>query len=114
MKSLNKLIKGEEILIKIKKKSDISFWDYQIMGLLSFFTNNSMDYYIMTNNRILLSIKNNDIINIEYNDFSKVQFNSSNDRLIYLNKNNERQNLSLKKLRLTYEEIQLLKNKLNA
>lgn len=110
MKSINKIIKEETILVKIKKKSDISFWHYQILGLLSFFTNNSHDYFIITNRRIIIEIKGEIIINQEYSDFKKLNFNALNDTLKFSNKENIEQTISLQKLRLSYEEIQYIKS----
>ena len=59
MNAFYKIIKEETILLKLKKKSDIGFWHYHILGLLSFFTNNQLDYLFITNKRILILIKDN-------------------------------------------------------
>ena len=108
-----KIIRGETINIKIKKKSDISFWQYHILGLISFLTHNSYDYFFITEKRVLLVIKNELIINIEYENFDKISFNPLNDTLNISFKEKEEQTIPLKLLRLSYEEIQYLKKKLN-
>lgn len=108
-----KIIRGEDVIIKIKKKSEISFWQYHILGLLSLFLNNTHDYFFITERRILLVVKKEIITNIEYHDFDKISFNSLNDSLKISIKENEKQTISLKRLRLSYEEIQYLKKKLN-
>jgi len=105
-----KIIKEETILLKLKKKSDIGFWHYHILGLLSFFTNNQLDYLFITNKRILILIKDN----IAYTGFEKLKFNSINNTLSFIDTNNQQQQLSLNKLRLTYKEIQQIKKKLHA
>lgn len=113
MNSFYKIIKGEETLFKIKKKSEIGFWHYQILGLFSYFVNKSSDYLIITDRRILIVIKDEILNNIEYKDFPKIKYNSISGILSFQNTLNKTKNLSLKKLRLTYEEIQLLKKKLD-
>ena len=110
MNAFYKIIKEETILLKLKKKSDIGFWHYHILGLLSFFTNNQLDYLFITNKRILILIKDN----IAYTGFEKLKFNSINNTLSFIDTNNQQQQLSLNKLRLTYKEIQQIKKKLHA
>ena len=114
MNAFYKIIKEETILLKLKKKSDIGFWQYHILGLLSFFTNNQLDYLFITNKRILILIKDNIVTNIAYTGFEKLKFNSINNTLSFIDTNNQQQQLSLNKLRLTYEEIQQIKKKLHA
>jgi hypothetical protein len=108
-----KIIRGETIIVKIKKKSDISFWQYQILGLLSLFINNSKDYFFITERRVLLIVKNEIITNIQYQNFGKISFNPLNDTLKISIKENEEKIITLKPLRLSYEEIQYLKKKIN-
>lgn len=112
MTFFNKLIKGENILVKVKAKSDIGFWQYQIFGILSLFMEKRNDYFIITDKRILLSVKEKIKVNLPYKDFSKIKFNTKTDFLSFLNENNETQKISLSNLKLEYEDYQYLKNKL--
>lgn len=105
-----KRFQNEEVIVKIKKKTEISFWEYQILGLLSFFTKKSNDYLFITDKRVLVIINEETITDIAYQDFNKIIFNPLNDTLKVYTINNKEIKISLKKLRLSYEEIQLLKN----
>ena len=108
------LIKDEKIILKIKKKSEASFWEYQILGLLYYFFNLGYDYLIVTDKRVLLVIKNELIKNVEYGIFSSLKFNSNNNNLYLINSQNRKQIINLNRFRPSYEEIQdikkLLKN----
>ncbi|GAB7257140.1 hypothetical protein [Polaribacter sp. OB-PA-B3] len=113
MNMLNKHIKGEDILVKIKTKSDIGFWQYQVLGILSLFMEKSNDYFIITDKRILVSIKENIKVNFIYKDFSKIKFNTKTDLLSFVNQDNQIEKISLSKLKLEYDDYQFLKDKLN-
>ncbi len=113
MNSINKLITGEDILIKIKTKSDLGFWQYQLLGLLSLYAKGGNDYFIITNKKILICIKENIKANFSYDDFSKITFNTKSDLLSFMNENNEMQQLSLSEFKLEYDDYQYLKHQLN-
>ena len=99
-----KLIKGEEVLVKIKTKSDIGFWQYQLFGLLSLFMERGNDYFLISDKRILVSIKDHIKTNRIYNDFSKITFDSKSDRLSFINENNDIETLSLSSFNLEYDD----------
>jgi len=113
MSGFNKLIKGEEILVRLKTKRDIGFWQYQILGILSLFMEKGNDYFIITDKRILMCIKENITANFLYKDFSKIKFNTKTDLLSFVNENNQIKEISLSELKLEYDDYQFLKNKLN-
>ncbi len=113
MSVFDKLIKGEDILVKLKTKSDIGFWQYQILGILSLFMEKGNDYLIITDKRILMCIKENIRANFMYNNFSKIKINTKSDLLSFLNEDNEMQKISLSDFKLEYDDYQFLKNKLN-
>lgn len=113
MSVFDKLIKGEDVLVKVKTKSDIGFWQYKILGILSLFMERGNDYLIITDKRILISIKENIKANLTYKDFSKIKINTKSDLLSFLNENNEVQKISLSDFKLEYDDYQFLKNKLN-
>ena len=113
MSAFNKLIKGEDILVKLKTKSDIGFWQYQVYGILSLFMEKGSDYFIITDKRILICIREDIKVNFIYKDFSKIKFNTKNDLLNFINEDNEIQKISLSNIKLEYDDYQFLKNKLH-
>ncbi|WP_407556182.1 hypothetical protein [Winogradskyella sp. 4-2091] len=110
MNKIFALINDENILLKIKKKSEASFWEYQILGLLYYFFNLGHDYLIITDKRVLLVIKNDLIKNVDYKLFSSLKFNSNNNNLYVINRQNRKQIINLNRFRPSYEEIQDIKN----
>lgn len=113
MNSYYKIIKGEEILVKVKTKSDIGFWQYQLLGWLSLFMERGNDFFLITKKRILLIIKDELKFNQEYSDFSKIEFNSNNNLVTFQDANSNLQKVSLTQLKLDYDDYQYLKQKLN-
>lgn len=113
MSVCNKFIKGEDIIVRIKTKRDTGFWQYQLFGLLSLFMDKGNNYFIITDKRILLCLKESIKSNFTYKDFSKIKFNSKNDLLTFVNENNEKQSISLSDFKLEYQDYQFLKQKLN-
>ncbi|WP_298346212.1 hypothetical protein [uncultured Algibacter sp.] len=107
------ILKTEEDIFLIRKKSEPGFWNNIIFGLLSLILNRDKDYFLITNERIVLLVKNKLIINSNYEEFSKIQFNSNNDTISFKNYNSNERQRSLKSLRLSYEEIQKIKKVLN-
>jgi hypothetical protein len=108
-----KFIKGEDILVKLKTKSDIGFWQYQIFGVLSLFMDKGSDYLIITDKRILMCIKEKIKGDFIYKDFSKIKVNTKSDLLSFINEDNEMQKILLSDFKLEYDDYQFLKNKLN-
>lgn len=110
MNKIFSIIKDENILLKIRKKSEASFWEYQIIGLLYYFFNIGHDYLIITNKRIIFIIKNELVKNVEYLRFSDIQFNSNNDNLYFKNSQGQAKIISLNRFRPSYEDIQKIKS----
>jgi hypothetical protein len=106
-------IEEEGILLLIKKKSETSYWEYSIFGILSYFLNYKKDYLIITKKRIVYIIRDEILKNSFYSDFSSIKFNSLNDIMSYKTIDNKNEKINLKNFRITYEEIQKLKEILN-
>ncbi|WP_179351575.1 PH domain-containing protein [Winogradskyella vidalii] len=106
-------LKDESILLKIKKKTEVSFWEYHFLGLFSFFYNRDSDYLIITNKRIVCIIKEDLIKNVEYKELSSMQFNANNNNLYFKNKEGKKQMFNLNKFRPSYEDIQKIKKLLS-
>ncbi|WP_282134355.1 hypothetical protein [Seonamhaeicola maritimus] len=113
VKYINSILKKEQNIFLLKKSSVPGILDNTLVGLAYLILNRNKDYLLITNKRIVCLVKNRLITNEEYNSFSKIQFNSSSDKIIFENLENKKQNLGLRKFRLSYEEIQKLKQILN-
>ncbi|RCW90177.1 hypothetical protein [Winogradskyella arenosi] len=113
MKTVWSIIKNENRLLSLKKKSEISFFEYHILGLLSFFTSKGHDYFIITDRRIVYLIKDKLIKHGEYQSFESIQFNSNNNNLSFKNLKGQTEIINLNKFRPSYEEIQIIKQKLH-
>jgi len=113
MKTVWSIIKNENRLLSLKKKSEISFFEYHILGLLSFFTRKGHDYFIITDQRIVYLIKDELIKHVEYQSFESIQFNSNNNNLSFKNLKGQIQIINLNKFRPSYEDIQIIKQKLH-
>ena len=109
----SKYIKDETILVRIKTKSDVGFWQYQLFGFLSLFMDRGNDFFLITEKRILVLIKDNLKFNQEYSNFSKIEFNSNSDLVTFEDINFKIQKVSLSELKLDYDDYQYLKQKLN-
>ena len=107
--NIETFLKHEKELLFIKKKAEIGFWDYQILGLFSFLLNRKNDYLIITDKRVMYGLKDEIIKNIKHEGFNNIKFNSLNDELSLRNEKDENKIINLKGLRLTYEEIQKIK-----
>ncbi|WP_179374471.1 hypothetical protein [Winogradskyella wichelsiae] len=113
MNKIFSIIKDENILLKIRKKSETSFSEYHFLGFLSFFYNLGHDYLIITNKRIVVIIKDELIKNVEYQVFSSLEFNSNNNNLQFKNHKGQTQIINLNRFRPSYEDIQNIKKILN-
>ena len=112
-KYINSILRNEKEIFIIKKTSERGFLDNTIFGFIHLIRNRDKDYFLITDKRIIYLIKNKIINNSEYINFSKITFNSNSDSISYINKNNDKQNINLRNLRLSYEEIQKIKKFLN-
>ncbi|RYH75644.1 hypothetical protein EVU94_01410 [Flavobacteriaceae bacterium 144Ye] len=109
-KLVDSIIKNEDILIKLVKKSEESLLEHlTLLGLLT----NRKDILIITNKRILLVSKSKVIKNKEYTNFSKIKFNPLNHNLSFEDNDSLKQFINLNNFRISYKEIQYLKSKLN-
>lgn len=112
MKTANSNIDREQIILKITKKSDIGFLEYHILGLLSFGLNLGQDSLTITNKKIEYIIKSNLVKSVFFNDFSTLKFNAIKDTISCINLDNKEEFINLKKIRLSYQEIQEIKTTL--
>ncbi|MCF1190718.1 hypothetical protein LRR18_03900 [Mangrovimonas sp. AS39] len=104
---------NEKHILFIDKKSEVGFWNYQMFGLFSFLLNKKRDCLIITENRIILIIENELVTEIEHDGVLNIKFNPLNDSISFNHPIKNAQALSLRSLRLTYDEIQKIKNVLH-
>lgn len=116
-KEIKKILENEVEILIIKKKSELSFLDTLftdnfIINFLIFFKKRKYDYLIITRKRIVSINKNKLIENILY-DFSKgMKFNSLTSEISFYDRDSKSNKIRFSFLRITYEEIQFIKNKI--
>ena len=76
--NIETFLKHEKELLFIKKKAEIGFWDYQILGLFSFLLNRKNDYLIITDKRVMYGLKDEIIKNIKHEGFNNIKFKTQN------------------------------------
>ncbi len=84
------------------------------LSALFFFVRKKIDELIITDKRIILTIANKVICNVVYKDFSTIKYNSMDNRVDFIDINNNKRHIGLKSFRITFDEIQHLKKTLNA
>ena len=112
LKYIDSILQNEKTLIKIEKKSEISFWAWQYFSILSYFMGRGKDLLLITKKRIIYMIDSELIKDIEYLEFSKINFNVMTSRIHFIDKEEKERYIGLNDIRLSYQEIQYLKNKL--
>ena len=112
---IQELFQDEGKVLFIKKRSEISFSEYFFLGFLVFFTKGiEYDYLMVTNHRVVTIKRNQVLVNAEYKNDEKLIFNSIKPEINCIDLDNNKANVGLQFLRLTYEEIQHIKKVLNA
>ena len=113
LKYINTLLRSETILLLIMKESEPDFWGHTTIGRIAYSLNKKKDCLLITEKEIFYMIRSKLKNKIQYKGFENIHFNHMNDRLYYIDINDNEQSLHLLDLRITYEEIQYLKSKLN-
>jgi len=114
-KGIQEILKSEEGVFILKKKSELSFWRFFLDSffLTNFFMNllfdEKNDYLIITSKRLLIGKENKLIKNISLKEY-KVEFNAIVPEIRYYN-DKENRKIRLTFLMITYEETQEIKNK---
>ncbi|MFP4845292.1 hypothetical protein [Winogradskyella sp. PE311] len=113
LKYINSILRNENTLVVIIKRSEPDFWGYTTIGHLAYVLGKKKDCLIITEKEILYLIRSKLKKKVKYLDFSEIRFNHMNDNMYYKDAGNNEQSIKLDELRITYEEIQYLKSKLN-
>lgn len=116
-KEIKFLLETEGSVLVLKKKSDSGFLDFfytnnVIVDLFLFFRRKKYNYLIITEKRIVLINKNELLKNVFY-DFNKgLRFNSITFEISFFDENLKSRKVKCSFLKVSYEEVQLIKNKL--
>lgn len=112
---IKKILRDEEQIVFLKKKSESNLLDTVILGFIVYLLRgNAYDYFIITNRRIITIRRNKFLTNIEYKTDKKLIFNSIKPDITGVDLDNNNTTIELSFMRLTYEEIQNIKKTLNA
>ena len=101
----------------MKKKSEQSFFEtilsnvVSIISALYFLTRKKIDSLILTENRIILIIRNKIYVERIFIEVVSVNYNGNNSTLEVTDQN-QKFSFPLNKLRVSYEESKLIKQKL--
>ncbi|MGJ8745091.1 hypothetical protein [Polaribacter sp.] len=117
-KEIKNILKTESGMILLEKKSEQSFFEtifsnmVSIISALYFLTRKKNDSLILTKKRIILIIRNKIDIEQIIIEIKSLNYNI-NKTTLEVNDQNQEFSFPLNKLRVTYEESKLIKQKLN-
>ncbi|CAM1344176.1 hypothetical protein [Tenacibaculum amylolyticum] len=117
-KEINKILKTESAIILLQKESEHSLFEVffshliSIFSALYFLTRKKLDSLILTEKRFLLIIRNKILIEKKLNGNELIIYNSMKSTL-EITTLGEKTIIELNKLRVSYEEGKLIKQKLN-
>lgn len=116
-KEINKILKSESGIILLEKKSEQSFFEtifsniISIISALYFLSRKKLDSLIVTENRIILIIRNKIYTEQIFVGIKSMNYNGTKCTLEVTDQN-QKFSFSLNKLRVSYEESKLIKQKL--
>ena len=112
---IKEILEKEEEVLFLKKKSELSFLDVfftnnLILDFLLFFRKTKYDFLVISKKRIVLMHKNKLIKDFIYDFNLGIKFNALISEIIVFDE--KKTKISFSFMRLTYEEIKLIKNKI--
>lgn len=116
---IKELLKTEGEILFLKKKSELGFMDVLyannfILDFLLFFRKTKYDYLIITQERMIYINKNKLVNEFLYDINQGIKFNSLIPEVVFSeSKGNKTNRIKFPSMRITYEEIKLIKNKLS-
>ncbi|MFI8380153.1 hypothetical protein [Leeuwenhoekiella sp. NPDC079379] len=116
-KEINNILKTESGIILLEKKSEQSFFEsifsnmVSVISALYFLTRKKNDSLILTENRIILIVRNKIYIERIFIGIESLNYNGNKTTLEVIDQN-QKFSFPLDKLRVTYEESKLIKQKL--
>ncbi|WP_298540924.1 hypothetical protein [uncultured Aquimarina sp.] len=117
-KRIDNLLKKESGIILLKKESENTFWEtileniFSIATVFYFLTRKKFDYLILTEYRVSLIIRNKLLLERVFIRIENLNYNRVKSTL-ELTDQNQQFSISLSKLRISYEESQLIRQKLS-
>lgn len=119
-KEIFSIYANEKIILRIRKKSETSFFEYffylyiHIIPLFQIFGyEKKYDNLIISNKRVFLSINNRIIRDVEFKNYGSLNYDSKSSRLHFIDIMNKNRYVDLSAIRIKHKEIQHLKSKLN-
>ncbi len=111
------LFEKEGEVIFLKKKSELGFLDIfytnnVILDCLLFFRKTKYHSLIISKKRIVLIRKNKLIKEFFYNSNEGIKFNSVIPEIVFFDQKGKTDIINISFMRLTFEEIRLIKNKI--
>lgn len=116
-KEINHILKTESGIILLEKESERSFFEsvlnntVSLISTLFFLTRKKLDSLILTEKRIILIIRNKIRLERKLNGNESLMYEGVKPSLVITNQNNKF-NIELNKLRVSYEEGKLIRQKL--
>ena len=116
-KEINNILKNESGIILLEKESEQSFFESVLNNTISlisaiyFLTRKKLDSLILTEKRILLIVRNKIQIEKKLNGNESLIYNGVKSAL-EITDQNEKSIIGLNKLRVSYEEGKLIRQKL--
>ena len=116
-KEIDNILKNESGIILLEKESEQSFFESVLNNTISlisaiyFLTRKKLDSLILTEKRILLIVRNKILIEKKLNGSESLIYNGVKSAL-EINDKNEKSIIGLKKLRVSYEEGKLIRQKI--
>ncbi len=116
-KEIDNILKTESGIILLEKKSEHSFFEsifsnwISIFSAFYFLTRKKLDTLILTEKRIILIVRNKIYIERIFIGIESLNYNG-NKTIIEVTDQNQKFSFPLDKLRVTYEDSKLIKQKL--
>ncbi len=116
-KEIDNILKIESGIILLEKESEQSFFEaifsnwVSIFSALYFLTRKKLDYLILTENRIILVLRNKVYIERIFNRVKSLSYNGTKYTIEVIDQN-QQFSFPLNKLRISCEESKLINNKL--
>tara|TARA_R110002126_G_scaffold277560_3_gene423592 strand:+ start:36424 stop:36792 length:369 start_codon:yes stop_codon:yes gene_type:complete len=112
---IKEILEREQEILFLKKKSESSFLDVfftnnLILDVLLFFRKTKYDFLVISKKRIVLIHKNKLVKDFIYDFNLGIKFNALIPEIIVFDE--KKTKISFSFMRLTYEEIKLIKNKI--
>lgn len=116
-KEINKILKAESGIILLQKKSEQSFFEtilnntISIISAIFLLTNKKVDSLILTEKRIILVMRNKVQLEKKLNGNETLVYNGVKT-VLEITDQNEKSFIGLNRLRISYEEGNLIRRKL--